>query len=51
MRYDAIKKNRDARQAYVQTPFQCSLSEVNNAQQGNGQIGSMQNIVVAYLWL
>ena len=42
----AIKKKGDARQAYVQNHF----STVSNLRQGNGQVGSMQNIVVAYFW-
>ena len=48
----AIMKNRDARQAYVQKPVQCSSTSraVSCPRQGNGQVGSMQNIVVVYLW-
>ena len=47
----AIKKNRDARQAYIRKPFQYSSRVVSTARQGNGQGGSMQNIVVAYFYL
>ena len=43
----AIKKNRDARQAFTQKPFQYSSSAVSSARQGNEQVGYMQNIVVA----
>ena len=44
----AIKKNRDERQAYAQKTFQHSSSAVSNARQDDGQVGSIQNIVVAY---
>ena len=42
---------QDKLRAYVQKPFQYSSSAVDSARRGNGQVGSMQNIVVAYFWL
>ena len=47
----AIKKNGDARQAHVQKPFQYSSSAISAPQQGNEQVGRMQNIAIAYFWL